>query len=95
VGVKNAQRPCMAIFTSCLSTLFFYDLDIATNTSNWIFLSRTHCGFIIFLFISFFIPLSISLLSCVFVVKLHAKYEPLVGHSPHGLLGNTRLDAPK
>ena len=86
VGVKSAQRPCMAIFTSCMSTLFFFfsDLGIATTTSNWFFLSRSHCGSIIFLLLPFFFPLSLSLLSCVFVVKLHAKYEPLVRHSPHG-----------
>lgn len=84
VGVKSAQRPCMAIFTSCLSTLFFCDLDIATTTSKWVFLSRSHCGFITFLLLSFFIPLlSLSLLSCVFIVKLHAKYEPLIGRIPH------------
>ena len=66
---------------------FLSDLDIATATSNWVFISRSHYGLIIY----FFISLLFSLLSFVFVVKLHAEYEPLVGHSPHGPLENTRL----
>lgn len=66
VGVKSAQRPRMAIFTSCLSTLFFSDLDVATTTSNWVFLSPSRCGFILWLYLispSFFLYSSLPLSS--------------------------------
>jgi len=57
VGVKSAQRPCMAIFTSCLSTLFFFsDLDVATTTSNWVFLVLT----VALSYYSFFLSLFLS-----------------------------------